>query len=80
MVTLAAATFLVSTLNSSLADTAPVAPSAIVPSPDGKTLFVGCAAANYIAVFDTTSNQITRRLHLPDPPSGLAVSRAGTRL
>jgi len=80
MVMLAAATCLVSTINSSLADAAPAAPSAIVSSPDGKTLFVACAAANQLAVFDLASSRVVRRLHLPDSPSGIAVSRTSNRL
>jgi YVTN family beta-propeller protein len=80
LVTLAAMTCLVSALSTSPADAAPAAPSAIAASPDGRNLFVACAAANRIAVFDLRSNQVARLLPLPDSPSGLAVSRAGNRL
>ena len=67
-------------INASPTAIAHSSPSAIVPSPDGKTLFVACSTANQIAVFDRPSNRTVRRLFLPDSPSGLALSRAGTRL
>ncbi len=71
---------LASTISAFPSDAAYGSPSAIVPSPDGKSLFVACATANRIAVFDLIANRFSRWLHLPGSPSGLAISRAGDRL
>lgn len=57
-----------------------LSPTALVASGDGKTVYIACATANQVAVFDTTRRQITRRFAMPGPPSGLALSLDETRL
>jgi YVTN family beta-propeller protein len=57
-----------------------LSPSALVAAPDGKTLFIACAAANEVALFSRDKNQITRRIRVPASPSGLALSRDARRL
>jgi YVTN family beta-propeller protein len=69
-----------SVIRSAPAEPVCFSPSAIASSPDGKSLFVACATADHLAVFDLASNQTARRLPLPGSPSGLAVSRTGSRL
>ncbi|MCX6922670.1 MAG: c-type cytochrome [Verrucomicrobia bacterium] len=49
-------------------------------SPDGQTLYVACAAARLVLVLNTGQRQIAKRFALPGEPSGLALSRDGTRL
>jgi YVTN family beta-propeller protein len=55
-------------------------PAALAGSQDGKHLFVACATANQVAVFDTEQERITARLAVPDSPTGLALSKDGSRL
>ncbi|MCX7826954.1 MAG: hypothetical protein N2689_15580, partial [Verrucomicrobiae bacterium] len=38
----------------------PLSPAALVASPDGKTLYVACAAANRVLRFDTAANKVAR--------------------
>ncbi len=68
-----------------LGDTSPapsgdLSPTALAVSPDGKDLYVACAAARQVLVFNTSQRQIIKRLALPGEPSGLALSPDGTRL
>lgn len=49
-------------------------------SPDGRSLYIGCASANQVLVFDRAQGVIARRLAMPAAPSGLALSGEGTRL
>jgi YVTN family beta-propeller protein len=58
----------------------PLSPSAIVASRDGNSLFIACAAANHVLVFDTVSRKIARSISVPYPPTGLALSEDGARL
>ncbi|MBM3890820.1 MAG: hypothetical protein FJ388_17050, partial [Verrucomicrobia bacterium] len=55
-------------------------PSAMVASPDGKTLFVACAGTDQVAVFDVASGKVTRKISVPDSPLGLALTPDGARL
>lgn len=57
-----------------------LSPTALVPSPDGRQLYIACATANQVAVYDVESRQIVRRVELPVSPSGLALSPDGQRL
>lgn len=57
-----------------------LSPTALAASPDGKTLYVACATAGRVAVFDTGTRKITRTIVVPDSPQGLALSRDGTTL
>jgi YVTN family beta-propeller protein len=55
-------------------------PTALAASPDGKHLFVGCAAARQVAVFDLAAQRVMARIPVPAPPLGLALSRDGATL
>jgi DNA-binding beta-propeller fold protein YncE/mono/diheme cytochrome c family protein len=57
-----------------------LSPAALASSPDGQSLYVACATAKQVLVFDTAQRRITRRLGMPGEPSGLALSPDGTRL
>ncbi len=58
---------------------APLSPTAIVAAADGKQLYVALATANAIAVLDGQGAPL-RRIALPGPPSGLALSPDGLQL
>jgi DNA-binding beta-propeller fold protein YncE len=57
-----------------------LSPLALVAGPRGKTLFVAEFTAKQVAVFDVTKGTITNVIPVPDPPSGLAIARDGSRL
>jgi YVTN family beta-propeller protein len=57
-----------------------LSPIALAPSADGKLIYIACATANQVAVFDTANNKVARQIPLPGPPSGLALSADGARL
>jgi YVTN family beta-propeller protein len=55
-------------------------PTAMVPSPDGKFLFVAEQTAKRVAVIDLTTKSVTREILLPNEPTGLDISADGTKL
>jgi len=55
-------------------------PSALVASPDGKTLYVACADARQIAWVGLPKGDVIRRVDLPAEPTGLALSADGSKL
>jgi DNA-binding beta-propeller fold protein YncE/mono/diheme cytochrome c family protein len=57
-----------------------LSPVALAISPDGQNLYVACASARQVLVFNPGQRRITRRLTLPGEPSGLALSADGTEL
>jgi DNA-binding beta-propeller fold protein YncE/mono/diheme cytochrome c family protein len=57
-----------------------LSPVALVASPDGRSLYVACATARQVLVWDTARRQVTKQLAVPGQPSGLAMSRDGKRL
>jgi YVTN family beta-propeller protein len=57
-----------------------LSPAALAATPDGQRLFVACATANQVAVFDVASARVVRRIPVPHSPSGLALSPDGARL
>ena len=57
-----------------------LSPAALTATPDGTRLFISCATANEVAVFDLASSAVTRRISVPHTPTGLAVSPDGARL
>jgi YVTN family beta-propeller protein len=57
-----------------------LSPAALAATPDGTRLFIACATANEVAVFDVASGTITRHIPVPHTPSGLALSSDGARL
>ncbi|MBI4660816.1 MAG: beta-propeller fold lactonase family protein [Verrucomicrobia bacterium] len=62
------------------AEPAFASPTALVAAPDGSQLFIACATANQVAVFDTESAGTTHRIEVPAPPLGLTLSRNGALL
>src|ERR1017187_2463483 len=65
---------------SSPSPAAPLSPAALTVVPDGTRLFIACATANQVAVFDVASGAVTRRITVPHSPSGVALSSDGSRL
>jgi DNA-binding beta-propeller fold protein YncE/mono/diheme cytochrome c family protein len=57
-----------------------LSPTALAASPDGQYLYVACATARQVLVFNTGQRQAAKRFALPGAPSGLALSPDGTRL
>ena len=57
-----------------------LSPSVMAAPGEGKLLYVGCATANQVVVFDTAENKVTRKIEVPGTPSGLALSADGARL
>jgi len=57
-----------------------LSPAALAATPDGTRLFIACATANEVAVFDVTSGTVTSHIAVPHTPSGLALSSDGARL
>jgi YVTN family beta-propeller protein len=55
-------------------------PAALAATEDGKELFVACATANQVAIFDTASASVTQRIDVPASPLGLVLSKDGSRL
>jgi len=65
---------------SSVQPPACLSPSALTASPDGQWLFIACATANEVAVFNRQTGTVAKRIPVPGSPSGLALSTDGTRL
>jgi YVTN family beta-propeller protein len=57
-----------------------LSPTALAASADGRTLFVACATANEVAVFDTAARKVARKIAAPSPPLGLALTADGKTL
>ncbi len=57
-----------------------LSPTAMVAAPGGEALYIACATAPQVLVFDTSRRQVSRRFTLPAPPSGLALFGEGRRL
>jgi YVTN family beta-propeller protein len=57
-----------------------LSPTALVASPDGRTLYLACGTAGQVAVFDTASRRIVRSIAVPGSPQGLALARDGATL
>jgi YVTN family beta-propeller protein len=57
-----------------------LSPSAMVASPDGRTLYISCATGDRVLVFDVTSSKVTRQVSVPEPPTGLTLSQDGGTL
>ena len=66
--------------NSVAAPTGDLSPTALALSPNGEDLYVACATARQVLVFNTAERRITKRLAMPAEPSGLVLSADGTRL
>lgn len=57
-----------------------LSPSALAVSGDGRALYIACASAGRVVVFDIDARKTTRSLPVPAAPSGLASSSDGSRL
>ncbi len=57
-----------------------LSPTALAASSDGQLLYVACATAGQVAVFDTTTRKIARTIAVPDSPVGLALAPDGRTL
>ncbi|MGZ5566438.1 MAG: cell surface protein, partial [Limisphaerales bacterium] len=57
-----------------------LSPTALVATSDGQTLYIACATANRVLVFDTASKQTKRAISVPDAPLGLVLSPDGSSL
>jgi len=57
-----------------------LSPSALVADQQGKTLYIAGATANQVAVFDTESRKVGRRIHVPSEPTGLVLTVDGACL
>ena len=57
-----------------------LSPTALAVSPDETTLFVACASAGCVGVFDLASKRLVRTVAVPPVPLGLALTRDGARL
>ena len=60
--------------------TAFLSPTALASTKNGRTLFVACATANQVAVFDLESGKVIRRIEVPASPQGLVLSPDESRL
>ncbi len=57
-----------------------LSPTAMVPTADGKTVYIACATANQLATFDVEKNRIVKTVQLPESPLGIAISADNSRL
>jgi YVTN family beta-propeller protein len=57
-----------------------LSPVALVAAPDGNRLFIACATANQVLVFDPAGSRVINGIPFPYPPSGLTLSPDGARL
>jgi YVTN family beta-propeller protein len=57
-----------------------LSPTALAPTSDGKTIYVGYATANQVGVFDVASGKVSKTIAVPDAPLGLALSKDNARL
>lgn len=57
-----------------------LSPSAVIPSPDGKVLYVACATADRVNVLDVAAERVTQQWKAGVAPSGLALSADGKEL
>ena len=84
--------FVLATCSSDAADTPPklsgpgraasvyLSPSALTATSDGKLLFVACATAERVLVFDTVAQRVSKSISVPHSPLGLALSPDGRQL
>lgn len=57
-----------------------LSPLSVVAAPDGKKIYVACATARQVVVFDAVTRKVTRNMAVPAPPTGLALSPDGAQL
>jgi YVTN family beta-propeller protein len=52
----------------------------VVASGDGRSIYVACATAGSVLVFDAEATNVAATIPVPASPTGLALSQDGTRL
>jgi len=57
-----------------------LSPTALAVTADAKTLFIACATAHRVAIFDLASKAITQSIAVPASPLGLALTKDAARL
>ena len=57
-----------------------LSPTALAASRDGHTLYIACATANEVAVFDTATRRMIRKISVPASPLGLTLTADGQML
>jgi YVTN family beta-propeller protein len=57
-----------------------LSPYTLAASADGSKIYIACATANKVLVFDTAARKITGSIAVPATPTGLALSPDGARL
>lgn len=57
-----------------------LSPIALAATADGKTMFIGCATANEILVFDIAAGKTTKSIAVPESPLGLTLAPDEKRL
>jgi YVTN family beta-propeller protein len=57
-----------------------LSPTALAATADGGTMFIACATANHVAVFDVASGKVAKTIEMPESPLGLALSADGKQL
>ena len=55
-------------------------PAAVAASQDGRLLYIACATAERVVVFDTAGRKVLKEIRVPESPSGLALSADGGTL
>ena len=61
-------------------DSPELSPTALIAAPDGRALYVACATADQVLVWDVAQRKVMGKWALPGHPSGLALSADGARL
>jgi YVTN family beta-propeller protein len=59
---------------------ADVSPTALAVAKDGRMMYIACATAGQVLVFDTTQQKVTRHIPVQPAPLGLALSPDGSLL
>lgn len=57
-----------------------LSPAVLEPAPDGRSLYVACATADQVLIYDVAEGRVTGSVATPGTPTGLAASRDGQRL
>lgn len=57
-----------------------LSPSSMTVSPDEKLIYVGAKTAKQVLVFSVSSNSVVKSFYMPNEPTGIAVSKDGSRL
>ena len=57
-----------------------LSPAALATTADGRTIYIACATANSVQVFDTREEKVVGTIAMPAGPKGLALSADGSSL